>query len=141
VGWKTFILEKEACLSKMPLAKEEGMEMEISVEFEFASAHHLPRHSGACRRLHGHNYRLRVTLAGLPDKHSGMLMDFEALRKEIWAKCLMDVDHQNMNDILENPTAENMVLWFWERLAPELKNLKELVLWETPEYSVKLRKP
>jgi len=117
------------------------MEMHISVELDFSSAHHLPRYEGACRRLHGHNYRLKVTLAGFPDDESGMVMDFEALRKKVWDLCLAEMDHHNLNDILENPTAENMVLWFWERLAPELKNLKELVLWETPDYSVTLRKP
>ncbi|MCL2625340.1 MAG: 6-carboxytetrahydropterin synthase QueD [Cystobacterineae bacterium] len=117
------------------------MEMEISVELDFASAHHLPHHEGPCRRLHGHNYRLRVTLAGSPDGFSGMVMDFESLRKEIWDKCLVEFDHHCINDILQNPTAENMVLWLWERLGAKFKNLKELVLWETPEYSVKLRKP
>jgi len=117
------------------------MEMDISVELEFACAHHLPRYDGVCRRLHGHNYRLKVTVAGFPEEESGMVMDFEALRKKVWDGCLQEVDHQNLNDFLENPTAENMVLWFWERLAPQLHNLKELVLWETPEYSVRLRKP
>ena len=115
--------------------------MEISVELQFSSAHHLPRHAGACRRLHGHNYCLKVTLSGFPKEESGMLMDFEDLRKKAWEACLAQADHHNMNDILENPTAENMVLWFWERLAPEFNNLKELVLWETPDCSVTLRKP
>ncbi|MCL2011710.1 MAG: 6-carboxytetrahydropterin synthase QueD [Cystobacterineae bacterium] len=116
------------------------MEMEISVELHFSSAHHLPLHEGACRRLHGHNYRLRVTLGGMPEGGSGMLMDFETLKKKVWDTCLVEVDHRNLNDIFENPTAENMLLWLWKRLEPEFKNLKELVLWETPEYLVTLRK-
>jgi 6-pyruvoyltetrahydropterin/6-carboxytetrahydropterin synthase len=82
-----------------------------------------------------------VTLAGFPEGEDGMVMDFEVLQKRVWDICLREMDHHNLNDILENPTAENMVLWFWERLGPEFNNLKELVLWETPDCSVTLRKP
>ena len=42
------------------------------------------------------------------------------------------VDHQVLNDLMENPTAENVVLWAWERLKGKLSGLRELRLWETP---------
>ena len=45
-----------------------------------------------------------------------------------------------LNDIVENPTAENIVVWMWERLEPLVPGLEELMLWETPEYCVTYRK-
>ena len=45
----------------------------------------------------------------------------------------------NLNDFMDNPTAENLVSWMWERLHPKLDGLKELRLWETPEYCVAYR--
>jgi 6-pyruvoyltetrahydropterin/6-carboxytetrahydropterin synthase len=41
---------------------------------------------------------------------------------------------------MENPTAENMVVWMWDKLAPHLAELTEIALWETPEYCVTYRK-
>jgi 6-pyruvoyltetrahydropterin/6-carboxytetrahydropterin synthase len=52
---------------------------------------------------------------------------------------LTTLDHYHLNDIIENPTAENVVVWIWERLRPIVPGLKELKLWETPEYCVTYR--
>lgn len=113
--------------------------MELSVDFHFSAAHHLPFYDGPCKRLHGHNYVLRVTLEGRPSSKDGMVRDFDEVKKHIWESVLTKVDHYNLNDIIENPTAENMCVWFWERLKPEAPGLKEITLWETPEYSVRYR--
>ena len=48
-------------------------------------------------------------------------------------------DHHNLNDFMDNPTAENLIVWMWEKLKPQLEGLKELRLWETPEYCVSYR--
>src|SRR5207253_1345329 len=86
-------------------ANEERMH-EIQAEFTFAAAHRLPRYQGKCANLHGHNYRLSVTLRGEPDPYSGIFVDLgdveKAVREQILAKC----DHANLNDFIENPTAE-----------------------------------
>jgi len=115
------------------------MRMELSVDFHFCSAHRLPFYDGACARLHGHNYQLRVTLSGEPNPRDGMIRDFEEIRKKVWETVLVRCDHQNLNDFMENPTAENVISWMWERLKPEIEGLKELRLWETPEYCVSYR--
>jgi 6-pyruvoyltetrahydropterin/6-carboxytetrahydropterin synthase len=52
---------------------------------------------------------------------------------------LVQCDHHTLNDFMDNPTAENVVAWMWERLKPQLEGLKELRLWETPEYCVTYR--
>lgn len=111
--------------------------MDLSVDFHFCSAHRLPFYDGPCFRMHGHNYRLQVTLTGTPDPKDGMIRDFEEIRKAVWTHALEACDHHTLNDFIENPTAENMVVWLWEHIAPHLPGLKELCLWETPEYCVR----
>ncbi|MEW5741605.1 MAG: 6-carboxytetrahydropterin synthase QueD [Myxococcota bacterium] len=115
------------------------MEMSLSVDFHFSAAHALPFYDGPCKRLHGHNYVLRVTLEGRPQPKDGMIRDFDEVKRTVWDKVLVKVDHYHLNEIIENPTAENLVVWMWERLAPLVPGLKELKLWETPEYCVTYR--
>jgi 6-pyruvoyltetrahydropterin/6-carboxytetrahydropterin synthase len=112
------------------------MPMQLSVEFPFCAAHRLPYYDGPCSRMHGHNYRLQVTLEGMPNPRDGMIRDFDEVRRRVWEKALALCDHQTLNDFMDNPTAENLILWIWERLKPDLAELKELRLWETPEYCV-----
>ena len=113
--------------------------MDLDVEFNFSCAHTLPFYNGPCCRLHGHNYRLLVSVTGKPNPKDGMIMDFEELRRVVLEHAVGVVDHRNLNDFMENPTAEHLVLFFWERLKPRLPGLRELRLWETPEYSVAYR--
>jgi 6-pyruvoyltetrahydropterin/6-carboxytetrahydropterin synthase len=112
------------------------MEMLLSVDFHFSAAHQLPFYDGPCKRLHGHNYILQLTLAGRPSPKDGMIRDFDEVKVKAWDVCLSKLDHYYLNDIVENPTAENIIVWCWEKLQPEFSNLKQLKLWETPEYCV-----
>jgi 6-pyruvoyltetrahydropterin/6-carboxytetrahydropterin synthase len=115
------------------------MVMDIEVDFTFSAAHQLPFYDGPCKRMHGHNYRVRVGLSGAVDAKTGMVFDFlrvkEVFDREIMPRC----DHQVLNDIMENPTAENMIAWMWTKLQPTLEGLRELRLWENPEYCVTYR--
>ena len=115
------------------------MEVDLDVDFEFAAAHRLPRHDGPCARTHGHNYALRVGLRGAPDPRSGMLLDFEEIRRIVSENVLSVLDHHPLNDLLENPTAENIAKWCWEKLDGKLPGLREIRLWETPACSVTYR--
>ncbi len=112
------------------------MPMDLSVDFHFCAAHRLPYYDGPCFRMHGHNYRLQVSVTGKPNPRDGMIIDFEEVRKKTWELALNQCDHHTLNDFLDNPTAENVIVWIWDRLKPQLPQLKELRLWETPEYCV-----
>ncbi len=68
-----------------------------------------------------------------------MVRDFDEVKKKVWETTLVACDHHNLNDIMDNPTAENMVVWMWDRISPHVENLRELQLWETPEYVVTYR--
>jgi 6-pyruvoyltetrahydropterin/6-carboxytetrahydropterin synthase len=114
---------------------------QIEAEFTFAAAHRLPRYQGKCFNLHGHNYRFQVVLRGEPDPYSGILVDFGDVEKTVKEHVLDKVDHTNLNDFIENPTAENIATWMWHRLEGKLAGLAELRLWEVPTACVVYRGP
>ena len=109
------------------------------MDFRFAAAHRLPHHPGKCFNLHGHNYGLTVVVRGEPDAVSGMVMDFADIEAAVQKHVLQPCDHANLNDFLENPTAENIVVWMWAQLQPSLTGLAELRLEETADCRVVYR--
>ena len=116
---------------------------QLEVEYTFAAAHRLPRHPGKCRNMHGHNYKLQVVLRGEPDQEQGLVIDFGDVDRIVQERVLSLCDHKTLNDFLENPTAENIASWLWERLAanPALAGLHEVRLWEIPTACVVYRGP
>jgi 6-pyruvoyltetrahydropterin/6-carboxytetrahydropterin synthase len=113
--------------------------MRLDVEFYFAAAHRLPRYEGPCFRLHGHNYKMFVAVEGEVDPRTGMIADFGVLKQVVQEHVLARVDHRNLNDILDNPTAENIARWVWETLQPHLPGLAEVRLYEIPDSCVTYR--
>ena len=113
--------------------------MEIYKEFAFDSAHFLPNvpEGHKCKEIHGHTYHLRIYVTGKPDQHLGWIIDFKEL-KDLVMPLVDEVDHKLMNNIagLENPTAENITTWFWNRLKPILPALCRIELKETPTTGV-----
>ncbi len=113
--------------------------MKVCRRFDFEAAHWLPHHPGKCREMHGHSYRLAVTLDRAVDPASGMVIDFSNLKAIVREQVIAKLDHRCVNDLIENPTAENMAVWVWERLAGKLPGLVELELFETRNCSVVYR--
>jgi 6-pyruvoyltetrahydropterin/6-carboxytetrahydropterin synthase len=111
----------------------------LDVEFYFAAAHRLPRYDGPCFRMHGHNYRMFVALEGEVDPHSGMIIDFGKVQEVVREHVLARTDHRTLNDVLENPTAENIARWVYETLQPHLPGLVEVRLYEIPGCCVTYR--
>jgi 6-pyruvoyltetrahydropterin/6-carboxytetrahydropterin synthase len=110
--------------------------MKISQAFRFEAAHHLPKvpETHRCRRLHGHSYRVEVHLEGAVDPATGFVVDFFDV-EAAFSKLLSVLDHSCLNDIkgLENPTAENIAIWIWDRLKPDLAALSTVRVYETSE--------
>lgn len=111
----------------------------ITKIMSFASAHLLPNYEGKCNNLHGHEWKIEVTIKKRINNKTGMVMDFKDL-KNIIQQYLIDVlDHNYLNNILENPTAENILFWCWEQLMFKslLKGIDKIKLWESPDsYSI-----
>jgi len=89
--------------------------MKLQTEITIAGAHHLPRYDGPCKNNHGHSWRIIVTLDGKPDTKTGMMMDFKNIKQII-----NTLDHQNINDFVVNPTAENICLFLLDKIAKEI---------------------
>jgi 6-pyruvoyltetrahydropterin/6-carboxytetrahydropterin synthase len=111
----------------------------LEVEFHFAAAHRLPRYQGPCFRVHGHNYRFLVAVEGEVDPGTGMVADFGALKQAVQEQVLSRADHRDLNDLLDNPTAENIARWIWESLEGRLAGLAEVRLYEIPDSCVVYR--
>lgn len=110
--------------------------VEVTKEFTFDAAHHLEGYYGVCSKIHGHTYRLQVTLKGLLNK-VGIVFDFKDLKELVHRKILSRLDHSYLNDELSyNPTAENMVVDIYEIIHKEIFSkgvtVVSVKLWETP---------
>ena len=118
----------------------------ISIETQISAAHLLRDYEGPCSRLHGHNWKiLVVVMSNTLDKH-GIAIDFLDLKNLTW-KVVGKFDHNNFNIIPPfdkiNPTAENIVKYFFEeieKLLPSNASLKSIRLWETEKYAVEYEK-
>ncbi|NNF16816.1 MAG: 6-carboxytetrahydropterin synthase QueD [Gammaproteobacteria bacterium] len=108
--------------------------MKVYKEFDIESSRRLPRLPAGhkCARLHGHSFRVRVTVSGDVGADSGWVIDFADIHTAFAP--LHDVlDHNYLNDIdgLENPTSEHMAMWIWDRLKPALPGLCQVQISET----------
>ena len=120
------------------------MKVYATKSFGFEAAHNLLNYDGACSQLHGHSYKLDVTVSGSVNEicHNGelateaMVLDFKDL-KSIVKENVVDVyDHQYLNDFFTQPTAEAMVISFFctiEKKLPHYVKLESVKLWETAD--------
>lgn len=108
--------------------------MDIFKVFTLEAAHRLPKvpPGHKCARLHGHSFRVEVHVSGSPDPETGWLMDFADI-KAAFQPIYERLDHHYLNEIpgLENPTSEQLAIWIWRELKPQLPELSELVVHET----------
>ncbi len=113
---------------------------EIAVEESFAAGHALRGYKGKCENVHGHNYKVRVTLAGEELDSVGLLYDFVELKRGITA-VIKALDHKFLNDLPPfdrvNPSAENIAKYFYDEIGRQLAasangaRVKEVTVFET----------
>ena len=114
---------------------------EVTVEAGFSSGHYLRNYKGKCENPHGHNYKVRVTLAGTELDEAGLLLDFKLL-KTLLRPVVDYLDHQMINDLPPftelNPSAENLARYFYEQTSAQLQQMtsgrvrvKDCTLFET----------
>jgi 6-pyruvoyltetrahydropterin/6-carboxytetrahydropterin synthase len=93
---------------------------QITIETHFSSAHRLIDYSGECERLHGHNWKIQISVASDVLSDLGMVMDFKDLKSNV--KPLIEkLDHQYLNDIPPfteiNPTTENISKYLFDEFS------------------------
>ena len=112
------------------------MNVRLVHEFKFEAAHRLPKvpPSHKCARLHGHSFKVELTVAGPVNPDTGWFLDFGELYA-LWSPVQALLDHNYLNEIpgLENPTSEVLIKWIWDRLKPDLPSLVQVTLFETTD--------
>jgi 6-pyruvoyltetrahydropterin/6-carboxytetrahydropterin synthase len=110
--------------------------IELSCEFSYEAAHRLPYvpPGHKCAYMHGHSYHLTVTARG-PVRDDGFVIDFADVKAAV-NPVIDKLDHHCLNDILDNPTVENQLVWLWDNIDIELH---ALTLRETPRNSATYR--
>lgn len=113
---------------------------EVYVDEQFAAAHQLRNYKGKCEDLHGHNYKVRVTLTGPEVDATGLLYDFVALKKTIQS-VICGLDHKFLNELkpfdILNPSAENIARYIFDetsRQLPAAANgaaVESITVWES----------
>ncbi|OHB47908.1 MAG: 6-carboxytetrahydropterin synthase QueD [Planctomycetes bacterium GWF2_40_8] len=110
---------------------------ELVVEKTFAGAHNLRGYDGDCEKLHGHNWKVEVTLKSEKLDGLGMVVDFKIVKKTL-EEILSRFDHSYLNELEEfnrkNPTTENVskIIYdnFSEKLPPEIF-IAKVKTWES----------
>ena len=111
------------------------MQVELTRDYTFEAAHRLPMVPAEhkCARMHGHSFRIEVSVAGEVDPRTGWLMDFGDITAIVEPLIRNELDHPALNDIagLENPTSEVLSGWLWARLRPHFPGLAAITVHET----------
>lgn len=118
---------------------------EVTVEHTFAAGHSLREYKGKCENVHGHNYRVQVTVEGERLNGIGLLVDFVDVKRAV-RQVSERLDHQFINDLepftTVNPSAENLALYFYEEVTNALQlehnafnehpvRVAQIKVWET----------
>jgi 6-pyruvoyltetrahydropterin/6-carboxytetrahydropterin synthase len=113
---------------------------ELTTVVDFEAAHCLADYPGKCSRLHGHNWRVEVTVSGPELDELGMLMDFKVLKQEV-TNVVATLDHYYLNELAPfqtvNPTAENIAKYLFINITASLPpaipvHVVQVKVWESP---------
>lgn len=109
--------------------------MRIVQDFNFEAAHRLPNvpPTRRCHQMHGHSYRVELTVDGPVDPATGLVVDLLDV-EAVFGPVLKRLDHHTLNGVegLENPTAELISMGTWAKVKPDLPQLAQLKVFETP---------
>ncbi len=111
---------------------------EITILSHFSGAHRLRYLHGQCEDLHGHNWKIEVSVTSRRLRKEGVGLDFGILKKEV-AKILNTLDHKFLNELpyfsKREPSSENIAKYIFDQLQPETRKhavtLKKVTAWES----------
>ncbi len=110
------------------------MNVRLVKELRFEAAHRLPKvpETHKCFRLHGHSFKIELSVEGEVDEATGWFIDYASI-DAVWQPLYEALDHRYLNEVpgLENPTSENLARWLWERIKPKLPELSQVTVHET----------
>ena len=108
--------------------------MIVYKKFNIESARSLPNvpKTHPCHQIHGHSFKIIISVKGQKDEHSGFVTDFQEIENAF--NPIMEIlDHSYFNEIegLTNPTSENICIWIWNKIESSISNLCEIKIQET----------
>lgn len=111
---------------------------ELTIETQFSAAHQLRGYKGRCEKLHGHNWRVQVSVSSERLDEIGLAIDFHELKK-ITNEVLLPLDHSMLNEVFPfteiNPSSENIAKWLYDSLKKMVNNdnikLSAVTVWES----------
>jgi len=110
---------------------------DLMIEAQFSAAHQLRGYKGKCEDLHGHNWRVQVTVSSDKLNDIGIVIDFHEL-KEISGEVISSLDHAFLNDVFPfteiNPSSENIARWIFESIKKKIAkkgcSISSVTVWE-----------
>lgn len=110
------------------------MKFELRQHFQIESARRLPHlpEGHPCARLHGHSFKIILTLVGEQDAKIGWVVDYHEIARKM-QPVLDAVDHRVLNEVpgLENPTSENLAKWLYDKARALLPQVTRVTVMET----------
>ncbi len=111
---------------------------ELTVTSNFSGAHRLRYLHGKCEQLHGHNWKIEVSVTSSRLNQEGIVIDFTILKQKL-EKILKTLDHTYLNDLPyfsgKEPSSENIAKYIFDQLKKELRGysvaLKKVSAWES----------
>jgi 6-pyruvoyltetrahydropterin/6-carboxytetrahydropterin synthase len=115
---------------------------ELSIEVGFAAAHQLRGYKGKCENLHGHNWRVQISVSADRLNELDIAIDFHDLKK-IAQEVVTPLDHAFLNDVFpfteKNPSSENIAKWIFDTLKKKINNgnlrTAAVTVWESESAS------
>ena len=108
--------------------------MIVYKKFNIESARSLPNlpKTHPCHKIHGHSFKIIISVEGEIDQESGFVIDFQVIENAFQPIKTM-LDHTYLNEIkgLSNPSSENICIWIWDRLESSLPNIYKIEIKET----------
>ena len=108
---------------------------EVKIETSFSSAHHLLNYKGKCENMHGHNWKVEVTLRGNELDKSNILVDFKVLKREV-NDIVEYLDHKDLNELPEfsneSPSSEFIARYIYKKTKEKFIQTYRVDVWETP---------
>ncbi len=108
---------------------------EVKVETHFSSAHHLLNYKGKCENMHGHNWKVEVSVRGENLDKSNILIDFKTLKKYL-NEVMEYLDHKDLNELDEfknqSPSSEFIAKFIYFKMKEKVDNIYCVNVWETP---------
>ena len=111
---------------------------ELTIETSFASAHQLRGYKGKCEKLHGHNWKVQISVTAERLNEIDLAIDFHELKKTA-NDIISPLDHAMLNDIFpfteKNPSSENIARWIFESIKKRINDdnvrISAVTVWES----------